>query len=74
MSFQYLLYLKLDRSEENIFCYSQIFTIFEALIPYVEHKGRPIFKNVWIWSFFLSHYSDSGKLCLAYLGTNEFSE
>ena len=43
MSFQHLLYLKLDRSEENVFCYSQIFIIFEALIPYLEHKGRLIF-------------------------------
>ena len=30
MSFQYLLYVKRDRSEKII--------IFEALIPYLEHK------------------------------------
>ena len=51
MPFQYLLYLKLDRSEENIFWYSQIFIIFEALIPCLEHKGRLTFKNVWMLPF-----------------------
>ena len=42
MPFQNLIYLKLDRSKENIFCYSHIFIIFEALILYLEHKGRLI--------------------------------
>ena len=45
MSFQYLLYLKLDRSEENVFWHSNDFIIFEALISCLEHKGRLIFKN-----------------------------
>ena len=44
MSFQYLIYLKLDRSEENVFCYSHVFIIFEALILYMEHKGRQYLK------------------------------
>ena len=35
MSFQYLLYVKLDRSEENVFWYSHNFIIFKALIPEV---------------------------------------
>ena len=42
MPFQNLIYLKLDRSKENIFCYSHIFIIFEALILCLEHKGRLI--------------------------------
>ena len=44
MSFQYLLYLKLDSSEENVFWYSHIFIIFEAQISYLEHKGG--YRNV----------------------------
>ena len=44
MSFQYLLYLNLDRSEK-VFWYSNIFIIFEALISYLEVKWRLIFKN-----------------------------
>ena len=45
MQFQYLLYLKLDRSEENEFGYFHVFITFEALIPYLEHKERLIFKD-----------------------------
>ena len=51
MLFLYLLYLKIDRSEEKLFWYSHIFIIFEALIPYLEHKGSLTFKNVWILLF-----------------------
>ena len=40
MPFQYILYLKVDRSEENVFLYSHIFIIFEVLILYLEHKRR----------------------------------
>ena len=42
MPFQNLIYLKLDRSKENIFFHPHIFIIFEALILYLEHKGRLI--------------------------------
>ena len=45
MSFQCLIYLKLERSEENVFWHSHVFIIFEALKPYLEQKGRLIFKN-----------------------------
>ena len=37
MPFQYLSYLKLDSSEENVFSYSHILSS-EALISYLEHK------------------------------------
>ena len=38
--------MKLDRSEKKLLWYPDIFIIFEALIQYLEHKGRLIFKNV----------------------------
>ena len=50
MSFQYLIYLKLERLEENVFWHSHIFIIFEALKAYMEQKGRLIFKN-WLSDF-----------------------
>ena len=72
MSFQYLLYLKLDRQEEIILRYSHIFIIFGALIQQLEHEGGLIFKNVQVLLFVLSpHYSGSGKRCLDYLGTKK---
>ena len=40
MSFQYLLYLKLNSWEENAFWCSHISIIFEILMSYLEHKGR----------------------------------
>ena len=51
--FQYVLYLKLERSEKNVFWYSHIFIIFKALVPYLEHKGELMLKIFGFWSFLL---------------------
>ena len=53
--------------QKKIYFDIHIFIIFEALIPYLEHKGRLLFKNVWILILDL----DRGKLYLNYLGTKK---